>query len=350
MKRVVLEGCNGEWARKQYLPFLLEETSKGNIKLWSVDIEPEIKLSDNHIAALWQDAQDKGNACYLDKTRNSESCETLSSIDYVFIVTPDWLHCKVAIFWLSRLSPKGKVFIEKPLDASKQTAEQLKEKIMDKNIIYGFDHYLATLYPFLRGERQYLARIGDIESLEINILENDVIQLHRLMTLREGMIFDLFPHILAMSAAVVERELTPTEAILQTVEVKERALAKYKGCPISRETFARTTFLVGNKRVTGIVGKGIGKTPDKQMVIYGADGKKIKIDFQTYSIDGKEGGLEPKPVESFLETVLKGDNIDSVPGVLSFGAAFEILKWLSYIRGNINMGPDYDIGTLPKLA
>jgi predicted dehydrogenase len=350
-KKVVLEGCNGEWAQKQYLPFLVKEAAKGNIELWSVDEEPEIKLGDNRVAALWQDAQNKENACYLDKTRNRKSYEILSSVDYVFIVTPDRCHCKVAEFWLSRLSTTGKIFIEKPLDASVRLAKPLKAKILNKNVVYGFDHYLASLYPFLRRERQYLAKIGGIKSLKINILENDAIPPHQVQTLKEGMIFDLFPHVLAVSAAIVEKKSAPTEAILQTVEFKGGARVKYMGWPFPSETRARIKLTVSNKEVTSMVGKGIGKIPKKRMkrmVVYGTARRKIEINFQTYSFSMKgrpKRKLESKPVASFLEAVLKGDSIDSAPGVLSFGAAFEILEWLSSIRRKINMGPDYDIGT-----
>jgi predicted dehydrogenase len=352
-KRVILAGCNGEWAQKHYLPYLIEKAKRGDITLWATDIQSQVKLDSPGIVSLWQTAKNKGNACYLDMTKSMESCEIPWNVDYVFIVTPDRCHCEVAEFWLSRLSTTGKIFIEKPLDASIRAAEQLRTKILNKNAVYGFDHYLASLYPFLRCEPQYLAKIGDIKNLEVNILENDVIPLHRVQTLREGAISDLFPHVLAVSAAVVEKRLSPTEDILHKAEFVNGARAKYKGWPFPSDTYARIRFVVGNQEVTSVVGKGIGKTPDKQMVIYGADGRNIKIDFQndSFSVNAElKGKLESKPVASFLEAVLKGDCIDSAPGVLSFGAAYEILKWLSYIRGNTNMGPDYDIGTFPKLT
>jgi predicted dehydrogenase len=351
-KKVVLEGCNGEWARKRYLPFLIEKARRGDITLWATDIQPEIKLNPPRSHSLWQTAKSKGKACYLDMTKSMESCEMPWNVDYVFIVTPDRCHCEVAEFWLNRLSTTGKIFIEKPLDASIEVAEQLKAKILNKNVVYGFDHYLASLYPFLRREPQYLTKIGNIESLEVDILENDVIPPYRVQTLKEGMIFDSFPHVLVVSAAVVEKKLAPTEAILQKVEFVEGTRAKYNGWPFSSETRARIKFLVGNKRVTvtGVVGKGIGKTPDKQMIIHGAHGRNIEVDFQgdSFSVNGEpRRNLESKPVESFLEAVLEGKRIDCAPGVLSFGAAFAILERLLDIRNKTTMGPDYDIGTSP---
>lgn len=353
MKLVVLAGCNGEWAQKRYLPFLLEKAITGDVTLWATDIQSEIKLSSISSRSLWRIAEGKGRAHYLNADKDMESLGIPRDIDYVFIVTPDQFHCKGAEFWLSQLSTTGKIFIEKPLDASIEVAEQLEAKILNKNVVYGFDHYLASLEPFLRCGPQYLARIGGIESLEINILENEVIPPHRIQTLKEGMIFDSFPHVLAVSAAVVEKKLTPTEDVLQKVEFVEGTRAKYNGWPFSSETYARIKFLLGNKRVTvtGVVGKGIGETPDKQMIIYGTHGRNIEIDFQndSFSVNDKpEGNLESKHVESFLETVLEGSSIDSAPGVLSFSAAFEILKWLLYMRGNTNVGRDYDIGTFPE--
>lgn len=353
-KKVILAGCNGEWAQKHYLPFLIEKAMIGDITLWAIDVQSGIKLDSPASHSLWRIAGGKGRAHYLNKGKLNEDKVMKSlgihrNVDYVFILTPDRCHCEVAEFWLSRLSTNGKVFIEKPLDASTKAVKQLKTKILNKDVVYGFDHYLASLYPFLRRERQYLTRIGEIESLEIKIWENTGIPSEKADTLKEGVILDLFPHVLAVSAAVVEGKLAPTEGILQNLQkagCTDGARAKYKGWPFSSETCARIEFFVGDKKVTGRVGKGIGREPDKRMVIHGTNGGNIEIDFQNYSVDGKDGDLDSKHVESFLETVLAGSSIDSAPGVLSFGAAFAILKWLSDSRGRIKMrkGPGYNIG------
>ncbi len=349
-KKVVLEGCNGEWAQKHYLPFLIEKAMIRDITLWAVDIQPDIKPSSTDSHSLWRIAEGKGRAHYLNADKGRESLGVPRNVDYVFIVTPDRCHCEVAEFWLSRLGIEGKIFIEKPLDASIQAAEQLKANIPNNNAVYGFDHYLVSFYPFLRRVRQYLAKIGDIKSLEINILENDAIPPHQVQTLKEGVIFDLFPHVLAVSVTVIEEKLAPTEDILQKAKFVDGARAKYNGWPFSSETYARIKLTVSDKELTSMVGKGIGETPDKQMIIHGTHRGKIEIDFQddSFSMNGEpKRNLESKPVEFFLEAVLAGSSIDSVPGVLSFGAAFAILERLSDIRGNINMGPDYDIGTFP---
>ncbi len=347
--RVVLVGCNSDWAQQRYLPLLIDKANHGDITLWATDIQPEIELNTPGILSLWQAAKSRGRAVYLDMRKSVASHEVPCDIDYVFIVTPDRCHCKVAEFWLSRLSTTGKVFIEKPLDASIQAAEQLKARLSDNNVVYGFDHYLASLYPFLRRQSQYLKKIGGIRSLEIRILEKNEIPPNRVDTLREGVIFDLFSHALAVSAAVVGKKLAPTEDTLRKTERGKWRRVKYRGCPLLEETWAHFELTIENKMVTGVVGKGVGKT-DKRMSIYGTSGRKIEIDFEadSFSVNGRvEGKLDSKHVESFLKAVLKGSNIDSAPGVMSFGAAFEILRLLSCIRDKTNMGPDYAIGTDP---
>ncbi len=53
--KIVLEGCNGEWAQKHYLPLLVEKAAKGAIELWAVDIKRQIALGDHINPCLWQD-------------------------------------------------------------------------------------------------------------------------------------------------------------------------------------------------------------------------------------------------------------------------------------------------------
>ena len=54
-KKIVLEGCNGDWAQKHYLPPLLEKAAKGAIELWAVDRKDNVKLGG--LQKDWQAAQ-----------------------------------------------------------------------------------------------------------------------------------------------------------------------------------------------------------------------------------------------------------------------------------------------------
>ena len=346
---IILEGCNGEWAQKYYLPFLVQKALEGNVELWAVDIEPQIKLS-TPIAASWQAAQNRGVAHYLNKAGDKESYEMPSEVGDVFIVTPDQYHCEVAEFWLERLAPEGKIFIEKPLDASLEQAKELGRKIAGRNIVYGFDHYLANTYPFLQNKASYLGEIGKINEIEFCISEPSEIPRQREKTLDKGVIFDLFCHVLALVGAVVSKGSTCSAAMLSTVDIKEVKAAKYVNCPISGETFAWIKFIVNNEiQVDSTVGKCIGDFEEKFMRLYGADGN-IKLDFvenkfSVFDSQGrqtKQGVLNEKHVESFLKGILQGkEHPLSVPGVLTFDIALEILKILGEAKRQIGKIPDY---------
>ena len=349
-KRVVLAGCNGEWSQKHYLPFLIERASSGDITLWATDIQPEIKLDSPGSHSAWQAAMRKGSACYMDMTRRMESWRIPSNVDYVFVVTPDVSHCDTAEFWLARLSKTGKIFIEKPLDASVSRAAQLDAKKGSNSPIYAFDHYLASLHPLLHSGLRRRFGVADIESLNISILENEGVPSHRARTLKEGVVLDLFSHVLAASAAVAEKKSAPSEDMLQTVAMTKRELARYTGWQSPSETWARMEFLVGRTRCTAEVGKGVGNTPKKRMEVNGTAGMRIEIDFQARSVYVNDEQVEPldsDPVLSFLEAVLKGNPAHCVPGVISFGAALEILRQLSLIRNTTRIGSLYHVGAYP---
>ena len=350
---VILEGCNGEWAQERYLPVLIRKAAGGEIELWAVDIEDSIKLGTSEIEKDWQIARSKNRAYYLNKDKDTQNYRGLSNADYIFIVTPDQTHCQVAEFWLERLNLKGKLFIEKPLDAYIKAALRLKEKIegkREKEAVFVFDHYLANTYPFLQNKASYLGEIGEIRKIEYNILEPFGIPQHRVKTLDKGMIFDLFCHVLALVCAVVKQNLTCSETKLRAVQLEDVKAAQYAGCPISGETFAWIKFRVNRDvEVVSAVGKCVGTCEDKFMRLYGSNGN-IKLDFvkdefSVFDSQGsqrKQGRLNSKYVESFLEGVLLGKERPLlVPGILSFDAALEILTILDEAKQQIGKMPEY---------
>ena len=350
MKQAVLEGCNGEWSQKSYLPLLIRKAKKGNLNLWAIDIESQIKLNDPIISSLWQEAINKGNARYLDKIRNPEFFKVIDKSDYVFIVTPDQQHCEVAEFWLERLSTEGKIFVEKPLDVSIEKARELKNEMGEVELVYGFDHYLAKTYPFFT--RNYLKRIGRISKIEFNILESNIIRESQVGTLDKGVIFDLFCHVLAVVGAMLSQDSNSLETILKAAIIRNVISAQYRNCPISGETYARIEFSVGNNtEVIATVGKGIGDNNDKCMIISGEYGQK-KLDFGENNSNGNHSSqhqnkepLESKPVESFLNTILQRRKLLSAPGVLSFDAALIILEKLDEAKKKAGEMLHYNIGT-----
>jgi hypothetical protein len=144
-KKIVIEGCNGEWAQQRYIPSLIVEAAKRNAELWAFDLKPEIKLPTSSLLSQWNSFQDKGKFCYQNKANSSKQPDRPYQVDYVFVVTPDNSHTIVATSWIDRLAPKGKIFIEKPIDANLSRAEELR----GIESVFSFDHYLARAYPFL---------------------------------------------------------------------------------------------------------------------------------------------------------------------------------------------------------
>ena len=351
-KKVILEGCNGEWAQECYLPLLVKKAAKGEIELWAVDIEDEIKLGNPQAKKDWQVARSKNRAQYLNKNKDIQIYSELSNADHIFVVAPDRVHCEIATFFLDRLATGGKIFIEKPLDASVGAALKLREKIKEKGqeTVFAFDHYLANAYPFLQNKASYLRGIGEIRKIEFHILEPDGISPQREKTLDKGMIFDLFCHVLALVCAVPNQNLACLETKLRTIKLEDVKAARYVGCPISGETFAWIKFMVNSDvQVVTAIGKCVGTSDEKFMRLYDSNGT-IKLDFveDEFSVFDspekqiKKGKLLSKHVEGFLEGLLLGKKPPlSVPGVLSFEAALEILKILDEAKRRIDKMPEY---------
>jgi len=352
---IVLEGCNGEWAQKCYLPFLVGEAAKGNLELWAVDIEPRIRLS-TYTATLWKSAQSKEQAFYLNKNRDKESYEKLTNVSHVFIVTPPRYHCDIARFWLERLVPDGKILIEKPLDVSVGAGFELINRIDEKRkkeAVFAFDHYLAKAYPFLQNKSVYLREIGRVERIKFHFLESTKIPTKRVNTLDEGMIVDLFSHVLAVVFATLGANTTYSATESQAVSIKDVRAARYAECRISGETFAQIELTVNSDiEVTSAVGMCIGDHQDKFMKLYGPSGS-IHLDFveDHFSIlslqeeHQKHGKLNAQHVESFLKRILgREEQPLSVPGVFSFDAALRILEVLSKAKAQIDKMPEYQCG------
>lgn len=353
MKKVILEGCNGDWAQKRYLPFLVEKAAKEEIELWAVDIKDKIKLGSIQVEEDWRVARSKNRACYLNKSKDTQTYGELSNANYIFIITPDQFHSKIARGWLDGLAPGGRIFIEKPLDASVRSALRLRGKIEEKKgeeAVFAFDHYLANVYPFLREKTPYLEEIGEVKRIEFHLLEPSGILPEREKALDKGMILDLLCHVLAVVCAVFNRNLTYSATKLPAVKLEKVKAAQYAGCPISGETFALTKFMVNHDiEAVSVVGKGVGTSEDKFMRLYGSNGG-IKLDFvdnefSVFDSQGrqrKQGRLNSKHVGSFLEEVLPGKKHPLlVPGVLSFDAALEILTILDEARKQVDRMPEY---------
>lgn len=353
-KKIILEGCNGEWSQGHYLPLLAQRAAREDIELWAIDLEDEIQLRNSQIKRSWEEAHGHHKAHYLNKIEMGQSYKRFSDVTYVFIVTPDQYHCQIAEFWLGRLAPEGKIFIEKPLDAFIQSAFKLRQSLTETNkedAVFVFSHYLAKVRPLMEDWNRHLKQIGKVEKIEFRILESSPIPLNRAKTLDKGIIFDLFGHILALSGALIEPNLTPSKSISQRVELRKVKAARYYDCPITGETFSWLKFSLDDTQVISLMGKGVAQD-DKVMMVYGTNGM-IKLDFliDTYlALDrqGQEisqGKLNPRHVESFLEQIIEEEKQPiSIPGIVDFDAGIEILAILDEAKMQIKKIINYQAG------
>jgi len=360
IQQVVLEGCNGVWAREHYLPFLANKAAEGSIKLLAVDVEREVKLSGANVASSWRSAASRGNAVFINKRENESYHDVMSAADLVLVVTPDRYHCSIARSWLSRLTEGGAICIEKPLDATVEAAAALERSLAEAGMtapVYSFDHYLARIYPFLTKCSSYMHEIGTFAGIRCRILESHRIPPERASTLDTGAIPDLFCHVLALVCGLFSQDTACTPASLQTIRLEKVAGARFAGSPISGETFARLEFTAGGGiGVVSDVGYCVGEIQEKHMVLTGARGS-IELDFaeDVFSVldsDGQQvekGQLLPNHVERFLDDVLSRNGPPLLlPGVIGFDAALDILTMLDTARSKVIPVPEYRCGDSPE--
>ena len=195
-----------------------------------------------------------------------------------------------------------------------------------------------------------MEKIGGINQIEVRILEPNGIPEERASTLERGAIFDLFCHVLALVCATVSQNTTCTAPSLATVKQHKVIGAQYSNCPIAGETFAMSQFTVNhNIEVVSEVGYYVGDSQDKCMKLVGNKGR-IELNlindefsiFDTYDKMVKKEKLLKNHVETFLEMILSGKKHPlSLPGVLSFDVALEILNVLDKAKRQISRMPVY---------
>jgi predicted dehydrogenase len=355
-KIVVLEGGNGDWAQKQYLPVLLDKIHDDfnilKFKLFVVDISNKITITSNEVFEKWCEANKKDEAGYINKKNQTREYKALMKSDVVFIVSPPKYHLEIAEFWLPRLTSNGKIYIEKPLDASLDAANVFGDKLTKKkikNVLFGYDHYLARVYPFIKEKDAIIHKIDGIKCIEFRTLEDYKIPEFRASTLNDGLINDLFCHVLTVvCATILEKTNTFAETIKKT-QIKRVRVARYKDAPIKGETFAWIDFEVQGIAVQAVIGKCARDSLDimnvenqKSMKLIGNKGSVIldlyNNNYRVTTHDNttiKPKDLNNEPVKTFINKILDGTKPDMVPGVLSFDESMEILKKLEETNRSI---------------
>lgn len=294
---------------------------------------------------------------YLDKSDATDlrQWEALRP-DAVVIATPDRTHVALALEWLARPVQPGTIYIEKPLDVSVDRARDLLEKIgPDNPVVRAFDHYRARLLPtrdqfdmlggfFKHGIARfefYLLEdrsgadpaFADRQGYRQGPIENE----GRTVALREGLLLDLMPHVIAVLAHF---------GAVSTMELVSLRAGKYTGVDghdtktagIDGETFAEARFVFRSHlgdQTEGVayVGKGVrgigaGQAQydgnAKVLILEDPNGRKVSFDFRksgnkdpSKSVWVDERGEEryrfdlyPEPYYVFLKSVVSPVHFD----------------------------------------
>ncbi|MCH8296145.1 Gfo/Idh/MocA family oxidoreductase [Candidatus Poribacteria bacterium] len=317
--RFVVEGI-GDVSEKRYAPALeqlkndLQNTRQiivtftDDSRHWRDDssLAPRRRATIDQIKGWGADYLDKSNSDDLKTYRNLQT-------DFVFVATPDRTHTEVAETWLKK-DPRPVIFIEKPLEADLNAARRLLGQIRpyDDRVI-AFDHYRARMLlsksqlddieKFLGGglKRFTFYFLEDHSGADTNYLQKNPLATRngpieseqRVDALKEGMILDGFPHMLA---------LLDYFGRLETVRVTRVRAGQYTGVDndpdkrteIDKESFAEVEFVFADHAGNlvegrGYTGKGVrgvkalGSDYDrdaKLLEIEGRNGKSVRFDLR----------------------------------------------------------------------
>jgi hypothetical protein len=264
--------------------------------------------------------------------------------DVVIIATPPRWHCRLATEWYRRRHRPKRIYIEKPLDVSMDAVNDLLDLIgADSDCVFAFDHYRARMLPLRENFARIMEWLGyGIVHFEFYLLEDrsgaDPIYSSRQKTPQrdgaienearvdlfrgQGLIPDLFPHVLAALAFF---------AVVQTSRIQSIRAAQYTGVDqdpgkpteIDRETFFEvkwTCFDTLGHRIECVAygGKGLrgsrvlGEEFDhdtKALLVRGVNGNGLLLDLRRRDLKGNpaarlyflnpngERARDPEPIE-----------------------------------------------------
>lgn len=348
-KKVVLEGCLGDWSKKSYIESLAERARLGKIELYAVDVrdirEDEDKAEYYKIPVIFVNRKSK---------EGKKKYNTIKDVDFVFVVAPHEFHCDIADYWLEegRLNKNGKIFIEKPLDSSVENIKELEEKYGEKELngkIIAVDHYVPKIIPLIKELKKTKENYGKIKKVRINLLESDPVLESRGRTLDEGLILDIFPHVLAVLTKIM-KVCNNFELDAGNFEVIDINTGKYTGAPIKGETFAEIGAKIGGIPLESCIGKAVGAYDDKSMKI-SFDKGLITADFTSGNfsmrMEGSEdiyGSLQKDPIKELLDDLIDKEICDETK-VLKNNEGSEIVRIILRIRKEAGEPIEYEEGS-----
>lgn len=322
-----------------------------------------------------------GWAKYIDKSTEDGEKEYKALVaDVVFIATPDRMHIQNTLDWLSVRRKCKWIFIEKPLDSNVIKAKQILLYLEEKNCkVRALDHYRARVIPLqLEGPfDQIMKHLGEkVIKVNFYLLEDGsgnwqdpIRKSKRADALRDGLILDLFPHVLA---------LLNYFGVVETFRLTNLKVGRYfhydkdgnkLEAPISNETFAHIQFSFKDfyrKRIKGnaYIGKGLAGSTElkiekgdvKRLELHGENGNKCIFDLRnpkkSYTspvnpkvevrdidgnlIDNQIFELYKNPYDELIERIILQKK-DDLNGDLGFDLSYEEAKNFLDIMYEINL-------------
>lgn len=381
--RVVIEGI-GDVVQNYYTRALIAQKKDYGDELSVIFTDWKSSWSGTDKEKHYQkfvDSLSTWGAHYIDKsTVEGEKEYNQLQADVVFIATPDRTHINIVLDWLANPEKCQSIFIEKPLDSDVIKAKQLLPYLEEKKCkVRALDHYRARVIPLqLIAPFDRIMRHLDDKIVEITfyLLEDGsgewkdpIRRSKREDSLRDGLIFDLFPHVLA---------LLNYFGVIETFRLTSLKVGRYfhydqnnkkVDAPIPNETFAQIRFSFKDfyrERILGkaFVGKGLSGSTDlkiekgdvKRLELHGINGNKCIFDLRNPKkryktpvdprvrivdkddnlIDNQIFELYKNPYDELIERIIlqKKNNDDSD---LGFDLSFEEAKNFLDIMHEINL-------------
>lgn len=284
---------------------------------------------------------------FINKKTN-RTYDTIGNVDFVFIVTPHETHCKIAEHWLQegKLNKNGKIFIEKPVDSSVENIRRLEKYERVEEKIIAVDHYIPKIIPLMKKLEVTKEKYEKIERIKFNMLESELIPESRKKTLDEGLILDMFPHVLAVFTKLM-KICNSFELDAHNFKVIDIRSGRYEDSPIKGETFAKIAARIEESPLESCIGKAVGIEDNKLMEISFERGFVV-ADFTSgkFSI-GKEGrsedicgNLQKDPMKELLDDIINREFDENK--FLKFSEGVEIVKIISRIREEAGEPIEYE--------
>jgi len=388
----------GDAFLKRYWPHLQTSLAHNFVKLTVADRFPLTELMDKKITVATEDPSIQDGVkelrrLYREFTEHVGSNRHIKYVDLserqgrdwydhlladiVFILVPDEIHVKMARPWVRRANL---IIVEKPYNRDFYEAvsfqSEMKKMTTGKGRkkpttwVIAFDHYLAKIADYSkRREVDRLFRdpgtsgasLGILKKASFALLEPGGVESWRAESLRAGMTYDLFSHVLAMLPVELRCEGGPSDWI------KRVAVARHKKCPesVTAETFAHFELLLKNAVgqdvcVEGDVGKGVGTSQEKWMRFSGQDGE-VQFDLNpdgTRSVNLRKDGTDlweklydvGNGHPELLRELLSGQYMNNPVGGMPLERAIAILEALNFVREKVRDFsesielPEYEIG------